>query len=160
MTPDSQVIVKIKRLVPEAKLPRYEHPGDSGADLVAVTDCILQPMQWFAVPTGISAEVPVGFELQVRPKSSLALKHGVTVLNTPGTVDAGYRGEIKVILLNLGPEPFHINKGQKIAQLVVAPVAWGQFEEVDSLTESRRSSGGFGSTGITYVEIDDKQSRH
>jgi dUTP pyrophosphatase len=160
MTSDSRVIVKIKRLVPEAKLPRYEHLGDSGADLIAVTDHTLQPMQWFAVPTGLSAEVPVGFELQVRPKSGLALKHGVTVLNTPGTVDAGYRGEIKVLLLNLGPEPFHINKGQKIAQLVVAPVAWGQFEEVDSLAESQRSSGGFGSTGIAYVEIDNKQSQH
>lgn len=160
MTPDSRVVVKIKRLVTEAKLPRYEHFGDSGADLIAVTNYTLYPMQWFAVPTGLSAEVPVGFELQVRPKSGLALKHGVTVLNTPGTVDAGYRGEIKVLLLNLGPDPFHISKGQKIAQLVVAPVVWGKFEEVDSLAESQRSSGGFGSTGIAYVEIDDKQSQH
>lgn len=156
MAPDSQVIVKVKRLIPEAKMPRYEHPGDSGADLVAVTDYTLQPMQWFAVPTGISAEVPMGFELQVRPKSGLALKHGVTVLNTPGTVDAGYRGEIKVILVNLGASSFHISRGQKIAQLVVAPIAWGQFEEVDELTQSQRGSSGFGSTGITYVEIDNE----
>lgn len=156
MTPDSQVIVKIKRLISEAKLPRYEHSGDSGVDLVAVTDYTLQPMKWFAIPTGISAEVPAGFELQIRPKSGLALRHGVTVLNTPGTVDAGYRGEIKVILLNLGSEPFHVSKGQKIAQLVVAPVVWGQFEEVDNLTESQRGSGGFGSTGIAYVAIDEE----
>lgn len=156
MAPESRVIVKIKRLVPEAKLPRYQYPGDSGADLVAVTDYMLQPMQWFAIPTGISAEVPVGFELQVRPRSGLALRHGVTVLNTPGTVDAGYRGEIKVILLNLGSEPFHVSKGQKIAQLVVAPVVRGQFEEVDNLTKSHRGSGGFGSTGIAYVAIDDE----
>lgn len=156
MTLNSQVIVKVRRLISEAKLPRYEHPGDSGADLVAVADYTLQPMQWFAVPTGISAEVPMGFELQIRPKSGLALKHGVTVLNTPGTVDAGYRGEIKVILINLGSEPFHISRGQKIAQLVVAPIAWAQFEEVDELTESQRGSSGFGSTGITYVEIDDE----
>lgn len=160
MTPDSRVVVKIKRLVPEAKLPRYEHFGDSGADLIAMTNHVLQPMQWFAVPTGLSAEVPVGFELQVRPKSGLALRHGVTVLNTPGTVDAGYRGEIKVILLNLGPEPFHIHPGQKIAQLVVAPVVWGQFEEVETLMQSQRGSGGFGSTGVTYVEVDDRSSQH
>lgn len=160
MAPESRVIVKIKRLVPEAKLPRYEHPGDSGADLAAVNDYTLQPMQWFAVPTGISAEVPAGFELQVRPRSGLALRHGVTVLNTPGTVDAGYRGEIKVILLNLGSEPFHVSKGQKIAQLVVAPVVRGQFEEVNNLTESQRASGGFGSTGMSYLAIDDEQSQH
>jgi dUTP pyrophosphatase len=84
----------------------------------------------------------------------------VTVLNTPGTVDAGYRGEIKVILLNLGSEPFYISKGQKIAQLVVAPVVWAQFEEVDKLTQSQRGSSGFGSTGITYVETNDEQSQH
>ncbi len=160
MTSDSRVIVKVKRLIPEAQLPRYEHPGDSGADLVAVTDYTLQPMQWFAVPTGLSAEVPMGFELQIRPRSGLALKHGVTVLNTPGTVDAGYRGEIKVILLNLGSVAFQINKGQKIAQLVVAPVAWGKFEEVDELSSSQRGNGGFGSTGITYVEVGNEQSQH
>ncbi|MDF5732067.1 MAG: dUTP diphosphatase [Rhizonema sp. PD38] len=160
MTSDSRVIVKVKRLIPEAQIPRYEHPGDSGADLVAVTDYTLQPMQWFAVPTGLSAEVPVGFELQIRPRSGLALKHGVTILNTPGTVDAGYRGEIKVILLNLGYVAFQINKGQKIAQLVVAPVAWGKFEEVDELSSSQRGNGGFGSTGITYVEVSNEQSQH
>ncbi|MDF5713498.1 MAG: dUTP diphosphatase [Rhizonema sp. NSF051] len=160
MTSDSRVIVKVKRLIPEAQIPRYEHPGDSGADLVAVTDYTLQPMQWFAVPTGLSAEVPMGFELQIRPRSGLALKHGVTILNTPGTVDAGYRGEIKVILLNLGSVAFQINKGQKIAQLVVAPVAWGKFEEVDELSSSQRGSGGFGSTGITYVEVGNEQSQH
>ncbi|MBD2776955.1 dUTP diphosphatase [Iningainema sp. BLCCT55] len=153
------MIVKVKRLTPEAKLPRYEHPGDSGADLVAVTDCTLQPMQWFPVPTGISAEVPMGYELQVRPRSGLALKHGVTVLNSPGTVDAGYRGEIKVILINFGSEPFNISKGQKIAQLVVAPVMSGQFEEVDELSPSQRGSGGFGSTGINYIEVGDS-SQH
>ncbi|MDF5720572.1 MAG: dUTP diphosphatase [Rhizonema sp. PD37] len=158
MTSDSRVIVKVKRLTPEAQLPRYEHPGDSGADVVAVTDYTLQPMQWFAVPTGLSAEVPMGFELQIRPRSGLALKHGVTILNTPGTVDAGYRGEIKVILLNLGSVAFQINKGQKIAQLVVAPVAWGKFEEVDELSSSQRGNGGFGSTGITYVEAGNEQS--
>ena len=149
----NQTIVKVKRLVPAAKLPKYEHPGDSGADLVAVAEHTLQPMEWFAIPTGISAEVPMGFELQVRPRSGLALKHGVTVLNTPGTVDAGYRGEINVILLNLGAEPFQVTPGMKIAQLVVAPVVRGVFQEVDELSLSQRGSGGFGSTGVAYVEI-------
>lgn len=146
------VVVKIKRLSPDAQIPRYEHPGDSGADLVAIADSTLAPLQWGAVPTGLSAEVPIGYELQVRPKSGLALRHGITVLNTPGTVDAGYRGEIKVLLLNLGKEPFAIHKGQKIAQLVVAPVVVGQFQEVDDLSDSQRGIGGFGSTGVMYVE--------
>ncbi len=148
MTAQSQVIVKVKCLTPDAKIPRYEHPGDSGADLVSVIDFTLEPMQRFAFPTGISAEISMGYELQVRPRSGLALKHGVTVLNTPGTVDAGYRGEIKVILINLGSEPFQITKGQKIAQLVVAPVVHGKFEQVEELTPSQRGTGGFGSTGI------------
>lgn len=90
MSPAKRVVVKVKRLIPEAKVPRYEHPGDSGVDLVA-SDYRLQPMEWFAVPTGIAAEVPESFELQVRPRSGLALNHGLTVLNTPGTVDTGYR---------------------------------------------------------------------
>ena len=149
----NQTIVKVKRLVPAAKLPKYQHPGDSGADLVAVAEHTLQPMEWFAIPTGISAEVPMGFELQVRPRSGLALKHGVTVLNTPVTVVAGYRGVIKVILLNLGAEPFQVTPGMKIAQLVVVPVLRGVFQEVDELSLSQRGSGGFGSTGVAYVEI-------
>jgi dUTP pyrophosphatase len=143
------VTVKIKCLHPEATLPCYEHPGDAGADLVAIAPHTLQPMEWAAIPTGLSAEVPHGFELQVRPRSGLALKHGVTVLNSPGTVDAGYRGEIKVLLLNLGAEPFHIAKGQRIAQLVVAPVICAQFEQADELSLSQRGMGGFGSTGLT-----------
>ncbi|MBE9180686.1 dUTP diphosphatase [Oculatella sp. LEGE 06141] len=154
------MLVKIKRLTAEAKLPGYEHPGDAGADLVSVEDCTVQPMQWVAVPTGLAAEVPAGFELQVRPRSGLALRHGITVLNTPGTVDAGYRGEIKVILLNLSSTPFPISKGQRIAQLVVAPVMYGQFEEVDELAASQRGSGGFGSTGIAYSEVDGDRPQH
>lgn len=145
---ENQAIVKIKKLIPSAIIPQYEHPGDSGADLVAVEDYILEPMQRVAVSTGIAAEVPIGWELQVRPRSGLALKHGITVLNTPGTIDAGYRGEIKVILINLGVETFRVKKGQKIAQLVIAPVILGQFQEVDFLNETSRNQGGFGSTGM------------
>lgn len=153
MTFDRQIAVKIKRLHDNAKLPQYTHPGDSGADLVSIIDYTLQPMERCAVPTGLAAEIPIGYELQVRPRSGLALKHGITVLNTPGTVDAGYRGEIKVILINLGSEPFEIVQGQKIAQLVIAPVILGQFQEVDELSSSVRGTGGFGSTGVTYIEV-------
>lgn len=149
---NSQTIVKVKCLVPAAKIPKYQHPGDSGADLVAVAEHTLKSMQWFAISTGISVEVPLGFEMQVRPRSSLASKNGVTVLNTPGTIDSGYRGEIKVILLNLGRETFKITPGMKIAQLVIAPVVKGVFQEVDELSWSQRGSEGFGSTGIIDVD--------
>ncbi|SRR6266851_452795 len=144
----ARFVVKIKRIDPEARIPSYEHPGDSGADLYSVVDYVLQPFERKAIPTGLCAEVPVGFELQVRPKSGLALGSGVTVLNTPGTIDAGYRGEIKVITINLGSEAYHIKKGQKIAQLVMAPVIHADFEEAGELSESKRGAGGFGSTGI------------
>jgi dUTP pyrophosphatase len=154
MTALEPLTIKIKRLLPEAKLPKYAQPGDAGADLVAIADMTLEPMQRYAIPTGIAAEVPAGFELQVRPRSGLALQQGITVLNTPGTVDAGYRGEIKVILINLGSEPFQIQAGDRIAQLVVAPVIWGQFTEVESLGESRRGRGGFGSTGIRPLDAE------
>ena len=149
---NSQTIVKVKCLTPTAQIPKYEHPGDSGADLVAITEHTLKPMQWFAISTGISVEVPLGYEIQVRPRSGLASKNGVTVLNTPGTIDSGYRGEIKVILLNLGPENFKITPGMKIAQLVIAPVVKGIFQEVDELSSSQRGSKGFGSTGIIDVD--------
>ncbi|MBR8830437.1 MAG: Deoxyuridine 5'-triphosphate nucleotidohydrolase [Chroococcopsis gigantea SAG 12.99] len=147
----NNVVVKIKRLHPDTQIPRYEHYGDSGADLVSVISTVIAPREWRGIPTGIAAEVPPGYELQVRPRSGLALKQGITVLNTPGTIDAGYRGEIVVILLNLNSEPFSIVKGQKIAQLVVAPVIFGQFQEVEELTPSTRNQGGFGSTGTIYT---------
>ncbi|RMD95582.1 MAG: dUTP diphosphatase [Calditrichaeota bacterium] len=141
-------VVKIKKLYPQAQLPQYAHEGDSGADLFSIIDCVLEPGQRKAIPTGLAAEVPRGFELQVRPKSGLALNYGVTVLNTPGTIDFGYRGEIKVILINLGSKPYPVQAGQKIAQLVVAPVAYADFQQVEELSETDRGSGGFGSTGL------------
>lgn len=140
--------IKIKRLHPAARIPQREHPDDSGADLYSIVECTLQPFERKVIPTGISAEIPAGFELQTRPKSGLALEHGITVLNTPGTIDSGYRGEIRVILINLGSEPYRVEKGQKIAQLVVVPVAYANFQEVDELSDSQRSTGGFGSTGL------------
>jgi dUTP pyrophosphatase len=145
---DTRCLVKIKKLNPIARTPRYEYRDDSGADLYAMVDYTLQPLERKAVPTGICAEVPAGFELQIRPKSGLALKNGITVLNTPGTIDSGYRGEIKVILINLGSEPYQIKKGQKIAQLVVVPVGRADFKEVEELSTSDRGIGGFGSTNV------------
>lgn len=144
------VTVKFKKLNPDAIIPSYAHPGDAGADLVAIEQYTLGPQKRLAIPTGLAAEVPEGYEMQVRPKSSLALKHGVTVLNTPGTVDAGYRGEIKVILINLGSSVFEISRGQRIAQIVIAPIVRAEFTLVETLGDSPRGEGGFGSTGKTY----------
>ncbi|NIR47232.1 dUTP diphosphatase [candidate division KSB1 bacterium] len=144
-------VVKIKKLTATAIPPQYAHAGDSGADLFSTVDDTLQPMERKAIPTGLSVEVPKGFELQVRPKSGLALKSGLTVLNTPGTIDFGYRGEVKVILINLSSDPYQLKAGQKIAQLVVAPVVYAQFQEVEELSETTRGDGGFGSTGLNSV---------
>jgi dUTP pyrophosphatase len=140
--------IKIKKLHPDAIVPQYAHEGDSGADLFSIIDYTLQPMERKAIPTGLAAEIPKGIELQVRPKSGLALKNGITVLNTPGTIDFGYRGEICAILINLGSESYQIKAGQKIAQLVAAPVACAEFKVVDELSVSSRGDGGFGSTGL------------
>jgi dUTP pyrophosphatase len=132
-------------------LPAYETAQAAGMDLrAAVPDdapLTLKPGARFAVPTGLAFALPPGFEGQVRPRSGLAFKSGVTVLNTPGTVDADYRGEVKVILINLGEEDFTIRRGDRIAQLVVAPVVQSVWQEVDSLDETVRGAGGFGSTG-------------
>ncbi|MBU1782069.1 dUTP diphosphatase [bacterium] len=144
----SRCLIKIKRLCSFTQIPQYAHTGDSGADLHAIEDCLLQPFERKAIPTGLCVEIPDGFELQVRPKSGLALDSGITVLNTPGTIDSTYRGEIKVILINLSSEIYQIKKGQKIAQVVVSPVIQAEFREVEELSESKRGTGGFGSTTI------------
>jgi dUTP pyrophosphatase len=132
-------------------LPAYETAQAAGMDLrAAVPDdepLTLRPGSRFAVPTGLAFALPPGFEGQVRPRSGLAMKHGVTCLNTPGTIDADYRGEVKVILINLGEEDFVIRRGERIAQLIVAPVVQAAWAEVDSLDETARGAGGFGSTG-------------
>ena len=146
----SVVTIKFQKLSPRAIIPAYAHPGDAGADLVAIEHHTLAPQSRLAVPTGLAVEIPQGYEMQVRPKSSLALNQGITVLNTPGTVDAGYRGEIKVILINLGQAPFDIAPGQRIAQIIIAPVIQAEFTEVTELSDSQRGIGGFGSTGKTY----------
>jgi dUTP pyrophosphatase len=144
----TSVPIKIQCLVPHARVPEYAHPGDAGADLFAAEDCEILPGKWLAVSTGLAAEVAIGYELQVRPRSGLAIKKGVTVLNAPGTIDAGYRGEIKVILINHGDSAFSIEIGDKIAQMVLAEVSIGEFTVVKELTDSVRGVGGFGSTGV------------
>lgn len=129
-------------------LPAYATAGAAGMDVVAAEDLVLAPGARHAVATGFAIAIPPGYEVQVRPRSGLALKHGITCLNTPGTIDEDYRGEVKVILANLGDQPFTIARGERIAQLVPAPVQRALFEEVAVLDETDRGSGGFGSTGL------------
>ena len=144
-------IVNIKCIASKgAVIPEYKTAGAAGADLCALLEAPLTiPAGKFAmVPTGLFFEIPQGYEVQVRPRSGLAAKNGVTVLNTPGTIDSDYRGEVKVILINLGPADFTINSGDRIAQMVIAPVTQASFTLADSLSETERGAGGFGSTGI------------
>ena len=129
-------------------LPSYATDGAAGMDVVAAEDLTLAPGARHAVATGFAMAIPAGYEVQVRPRSGLALKHGITCLNTPGTIDSDYRGEVKVILANLGSESFAIARGDRIAQLVPAPVQRATLSEVESLDETARGSGGFGSTGV------------
>ena len=129
-------------------IPTYATDGAAGMDVVSAEDLILEPGARAAVATGFAMAIPDGFEVQVRPRSGLALKHGITCLNTPGTIDSDYRGEVKVILANLGSEPFAIQRGDRIAQLVPAPVQRAAFAEVTNLDETTRGGGGFGSTGV------------
>jgi dUTP pyrophosphatase len=128
-------------------LPAYASAGAAGLDVVAAEDLTLRPGDRHAVATGFAIAIPAGFEVQVRPRSGLALKHGITCLNTPGTIDSDYRGEVKVILANLGAEPFEVRRGERIAQLVPAPVLRAAFREVQELDSTDRGAGGFGSTG-------------
>jgi len=128
-------------------LPAYATAGAAGMDVVAAEDLVLAPGARHAVATGFAIAIPVGYEVQVRPRSGLALKHGITCLNTPGTIDSDYRGEVKVILANLGDAAFTVARGDRIAQLVPAPVQHAELEEVGTLDETARGIGGFGSTG-------------
>ena len=139
--------VLFRKIDAEAKLPSYAHPGDAGMDVCSAEEAVLQPGERKLVRTGLVMMLPPDAEAQVRPRSGLALKHGVTVLNTPGTIDAGYRGEVGVILTNFGAEPYKVEKGARIAQIVVAPVVRAEIEETDVTDETVRGAGGFGSTG-------------
>ena len=137
---------------PDLPLPAYATPGAAGLDLCAAVPAddplILPPGERALIPTGLAMALPPGYEAQVRPRSGLALKHGITVLNSPGTIDCDYRGEIGIILLNTGKAPFTITRGERIAQMVIASVAQAQFIEVADLPETGRGAGGFGSTGL------------
>ena len=140
--------VLFRKIDSAAKLPEYAHPGDAGMDVFSVADILLPPGGRALIRTGLVMHLPPDAEAQVRPRSGLALKHGVTVLNAPGTIDAGYRGEVGVILINHGSEPFRVEKGMKIAQIVVAPVVRAEIAETAESDSTDRGSGGFGSTGI------------
>jgi len=140
--------VLVQRLDPDLPLPSYAHPGDAGADLVTTVDVTLAPGERALVPTGIAIALPAGFVALVHPRSGLAARHGLSIVNTPGTVDAGYRGEIKVMLINHDPrEPIELHRGDRIAQLVIQRFERAAFVDVEALPESVRGSGGYGSTG-------------
>ena len=138
----------IKKINPEARIPFYAHSGDAGLDLFSVEEVLIKPMERKLVHTGIGIQLPSNTEAQVRPRSGLALKYGITLLNSPGTVDEGYRGEIKELMINLSRESFLVERGMKIAQMVVKPVKQVSVEEVDELSSTDRGQKGFGSTGL------------
>ena len=146
--------VAVKRLAHgrDLPLPRYETSGAAGLDVMAAVaedaPMILEPNGRALIPTGLVFELPAGYEAQVRPRSGLALRHGVTILNAPGTIDADYRGEVQVLLANFGREPFEVARGLRIAQIVVAPVTTATLVEVEEVSETGRAGGGFGSTGL------------
>ncbi len=137
-----------KRIHPDAVLPAYAHPSDAGMDVRSVEDLVISPGSRVLVHTGLVMLLPPMYEAQVRPRSGLALKHGITVLNTPGTIDSGYRGELGVILINHGESEFKVSKGDKIAQVVIAPVVQPEIFETESVDATDRGEGGFGSTGV------------
>jgi len=141
--------ILIKRLSKDVPLPKYETDGSSGMDLTASieNEVKIEPGKTKLVPTGISLSIPNNFEIQLRPRSGLAAKHQISILNTPGTIDADYRGELKVILINLGEKTFIIEKGLRIAQMVLCPVIKANLKEVNELEKTERGTGGFGSTG-------------
>lgn len=138
----------VEKINQKAIIPFQAHEGDSGMDLFSVEEVILKPMERKLVHTGIKIQLPKNTEAQIRPRSGLALKNGITVLNTPGTIDEGYRGEIGIILINLGTEEFKVEEGMKVAQMVIKPTLSLEVEEVVELTETTRGQGGFGSTGV------------
>lgn len=142
-----KTIVYVECISPKARLPCYAHEDDSGADVCSIIDYTLDPYEIKAIPTGLKIELPAGFDIQVRPRSGLALNHGLVLPNSPGTIDAGYRGELKIIMMNLGKKPYHIQEGQRIAQLVLSPRYPAHFQLVEYVADSERGVHGFGSTG-------------
>src|SRR5688572_22904094 len=152
-SPEATIPVMVKRLphFDGLTLPAYATDGAAGMDVLAAEDVTLGPGERWPVATGLSVAIPPGYEIQVRPRSGLALKHGISVANTPGTIDSDYRGEVKVILINHGQAPFEVRRGDRIAQLVFSPVIRASWLKVDELDETARGEGGFGSTGTAAV---------
>jgi len=153
---NSEMCVQVKRRpgTEDLPLPHYMSSGSAGMDLMAAIEepVVLPPGGRNLIPSGISIALPEGYEAQIRPRSGLAVRHGVTLLNTPGTIDSDYRGEIRMILINLGEEPYTINRGDRIAQMVLAPVVPGRWQEVADLPETKRNAGGFGHTGRSSLK--------
>ena len=143
-----EITVKIWREANTIKIPEYATPGSAGVDLCSMKYCILKPGELALIPTGIRLAIPEGYEGQIRPRSGLALNNRIIIPNTPGTIDSDYRGEIMVMLLNMGTDPFSLSFGDRIAQLVFVPVARAKFEPVKELDQTKRGAGGFGSTGM------------
>lgn len=148
LTELAQMELRVCKLSATAGIPEYQHETDAGLDLVSVEDVEILPGECKLIKTGIAIALPINTEAQIRPRSGLALKHGITVLNTPGTIDQGYRGEICVILINHGNETFQVNSGMKIAQMVICPIIKVTIQEVNKLEKTSRGSDGFGSTGM------------
>ena len=141
------MVLKIKKLNPKAIIPAYQTEEAAGFDLHSIEDVIIKPNERKLISTGLAFEIEFGYEVQIRPRSGLAFKEGITVLNSPGTIDSDYRGEIKVLLINLGDRDFKIKRGDRIAQAVVAPIIQAKIVEVDNLSTTKRGEKGFGSTG-------------
>ncbi|WP_230292185.1 dUTP diphosphatase [Croceicoccus sp. Ery5] len=155
MKPHDPVPVPVMRLPgnDDLPLPSYATEGAAGMDVISAEDWIIAPGERVAVATGLAVAIPEGFEIQIRPRSGLALKHGITVPNTPGTIDSDYRGELKVILINHGQEPYEVQRGDRIAQAVLSPVVRASWLKVEHLDETKRGAGGFGSTGFGSAEV-------
>lgn len=151
---NNSIRLKVKKIDSNAITPQYAHKGDAGMDLFSIEDVDILPNECKLVKTGITIELPRNTEAQIRPRSGLALKNQITVLNTPGTIDEGYRGEIGIILINHGKEIFSVKKGMKIAQMVIKPTLIVEIEEVDELSDTDRGTGGFGSTGLKHNYIE------
>ncbi len=162
MKPHEPVPVPVMRLPgnDDLPLPSYATDGAAGMDVVSAEDRIINPGERVAVATGLAMAIPEGYEIQIRPRSGLALKHGITVPNTPGTIDSDYRGELKVILINHGMEPYEVARGDRIAQAVLAPVVQASWLKVEHLDDTKRGAGGFGSTGFGAASVDPIDKGH
>ena len=147
MNDNDPPVLRVKRVRPDAVLPRFAHPDDSGMDVCACENLVLAPGARAKIPLGIAFAPPPGTEIQLRPRSGLAIRDGISMVNTPATIDEGYRGEVCAILINHGSEPFHVEKGMRVAQAVLCPILRPRVVEADELPETARGAGGFGSTG-------------